>query len=193
MAAVTGCHSKQIFIMIKTFTDIPGVTDKDTHGKRIYHKVHLLLESDVDMSKLPAITEDARTCEGFALKAGATGWKGFSFVRNTIENTSEGSRGDITSTVNNTLTGTLGGDRKEIDTFIENHQGDNFFIVYVDIYSGKKRLLGRPYCPMQLTSFTRRNGKDNTSCDVTFTNESFFQPLEYLGDLPFEAADDGNI
>ncbi len=179
--------------MIKTFVDIPSVTDRDTHGKRIYYKVFLLLEKDVDMSKLPEISDDARTCAAFTLKADAEGWKGFSYVRNTIENTSEGSKGDITSTVTNTFVGTLGGDRAEIDNFLENHQGDNFFIVFVDIYSKKKKLLGRPYCPMQLTSFSKRNGKDNASCDTTFTNESFFQPLEYLGELPFEATNDGNL
>lgn len=178
---------------ITTFADIPSVTDRDTHGKRIYHKVFLLREEDVDYSQLPAIDESARTCAAFVLKADNTGWKAFSYVRNTMEDTSESSKGDITSTVTNTFTGTLGGARSLIDNFIENHQGDNFFIVYVDIYSKKRYLLGRPYAPMQLTTFKRLNGKDSASCDTTFTNESFFMPLEYKGTLPIDPEDDGDL
>ncbi len=173
---------------VSTFNNIPAVNDRDTQGKRIYHKVFLLLESDVDLSQLPVVDEAARTCEELVLKEGATGWKEFNFISKTLENTSEGSRGDITSTVTNTLAGTLGGARAVIDSFIENHQGDNFFIVYIDIYTQKRYLLGRPFAPMQLTAFSRKNGKDNASCDTTFSNESFFQPVEYLGDLPIDAA-----
>lgn len=176
---------------INTFDDIPAVNDRDTHGKRIYHKVFLLKEDDVNYSRLPAIDDSARTCEEFVFKANADGWKCFSYVRNTLEDTSESSKGDITSTVTNTFSGTLGGSRPVIDRFIENHQGDNFFIGYIDIYSGKKYILGRPYSPMQLTAFKRLNGKDSASCDTTFTNESFFQPLEYLGNFPPNPEDDG--
>lgn len=179
--------------MINTFDNIPAVTDHETHGKRIYHKVFLLREEDVDMSKLPVVDEDTRKCPAFTLKTAAAGWKAFSFVRNTMENTSEASKGDITSTVTNTFMGTLGGARPVIDTFVENHQGDNFFIVYIDIYNSKRYLLGRPYSPMQLTSYKRLNGKDSASCDVTFTNESFYQPLEYEGTLPIDPDDDGGI
>ena len=176
---------------ISTFAEIPAVTDKDTHGKRIYHKVFLLREEDVDYSQLPEIT--ARSCGAFVLKTDATGWKAFSYVRNTLEDTSESSKGDITSTVTNTFAGTLGGSRAVINDFLENHQGDNFFVVYVDIYDQKRYLLGRPYSPMQLTSFSRKNGKDSASCDVSFTNEAFFQPVEYSGTLPSIDEDDGDI
>ena len=185
--------SRQNFnnMAITTFADIPAVTDKDTHGKRIYHKVFLLREEDVDYSQLPEIT--GRSCGAFVLKSDAVGWKSFSYVRNTIEDTSESSKGDITSIVTNTFVGTLGGARAVINDFLENHQGDNFFIVYVDIYDKKRYLLGRPYSPMQLTSFSRKNGKDSASCDVTFTNEAFFQPVEYAGTLPSIDEDDGDI
>lgn len=178
---------------IATFNDIPAVTDRDTHGKRIYHKVFLLREEDVDYSQLPTVDEEERTCGAFVLKSGATGWKAFSYVRNTVTDTSESTKGDITSTVTNTFAGTLGGARPEIDRFLENHQGDNFFIVYVDIYNNRRYLLGRPYSPMQLTSFSRKNDKDSASCDTTFTNESFFMPLEYKGELPLDASSDGTL
>ena len=46
---------------------------------------------------------------------------------------------------------------------------------------------------MQLTAFSRKNGKDSASCDVTFTNEAFFQPVEYSGTLPYIDEDDGDI
>lgn len=170
---------------MKTLTNIPPVSDFESQGKRMYYKLYVIEESDVDYSKVTAedVDEDARTMKALPLKAGATGWKEFNFAKFTLGGTSEGSAGDITSSVTNALTGTLGGERKEIDDLLENKIGVPFFCVEVDRFTQKKRLYGRPYSPMYLNSFSKRKNGDNTSADVTFQNESFFQPLEYLGDF----------
>lgn len=170
--------------MIKTLQNIPAVSDFDSQGKRIYNKMYLLLEEDVDYSDLPEITdsESARTMAALTLKSSAGGWKEFSFAKYTVGATSEGSQGDITSTVTNTVTGTLAGERDVIDQLLESNIGCGFFLVEVDRFSQKKRIYGRPYSPMFLSAFSKRKNTDNTSCDVTFSNESFFQPLEYLGE-----------
>ncbi len=164
--------------MIKTFDNIPAVSDKDTQGKRIYNDIEVIREADVDYSQLPEIDEENRTIEDFNLIEGADGWKKMSLVKYTPAATSEGSAGDITSTVTNNVTGTLGGDRIVIDNLLENHVGEGFFLRITDRFTGKKAVYGRPYSPMFLSAFSKRKTADNTSCDVTFSNESFFQPLE---------------
>ena len=170
--------------MIKTLLNIPAVGDFDSQGKRIYNKMYVLLEDDVDYSAVPQVTdtESERTMAALKLKSSALGWKEFAFAKYTLGATSEGSQGDITSTVTNTVNGTLAGERIVIDQLLESHIGKGFFLVEVDRFTQKKQIYGRPYSPMYLNAFSKRKNADNTSCDVTFTNESFFQPLEYLGD-----------
>ena len=165
--------------MIKTFDNIPAVSDKETQGKRIYNDIEIIREADVDYDSLPAIDEEARTIGEFSLKDGAE-WKKLSLVKYTPAATSEGSAGDVTSTVTNTVTGTLGGDRVVIDKLLENHVGEAFFLRVTDRFTNKKVVYGRPYSPMFLSAFSKRKNADNTSCDVTFSNESFFQPLEQV-------------
>lgn len=162
---------------------IPAVNDFESQGKRLYNTIHIIKESDIDMSSLPEISDDARTMAALTLKQEAQGFVAMSFVKYTPSVTSEGSAGDITSTVNNTLTGTIGGDRAIIDDLLEGHLGEAFLVVVTDRFTMKKTIYGRPYSPMFLSAFSKRKGGDNTSCDVTFSNESFFQPLEYLGEV----------
>lgn len=164
---------------------IAAVTDRETQGKRIYHDAYILPESDVDYSNLPEITETAsvRTMAALTLKEQAVGFRKFSFVKTTLGGTSEGSAGDITTAVANSLTGTLGGSRVEIDNLIQDQMGARCFVVVVDRLTGEKKIWGRPYSPMELRSFSKRENADNTSCDVTFGNDYHFQPLKYLGSV----------
>lgn len=170
--------------MINVLQNIAPVSDFESQGKRIYNRLFVLLEDDVDYSDIPEVTdtEEARTMAALTLKANAGGWKEFAFAKYTLGATSEGSQGDITSAVTNTVSGTLAGERNEIDQLIEGNVGRGFFLVEQDRFTQKKRIYGRPYSPMWLSAFSKRKNTDNTSCDVSFTNESFFQPLEYLGE-----------
>lgn len=169
--------------MIK-IQNIPAVSDFESQGKRLYHKMYLIPEDDVDFSTLPeiVITETARTIAALPLKKDAK-FIEINFAKHTLGETSEGSAGDITSEVTNTLTGTIAGDRVAINNLIENSIGVNFFCIVVDRYTQKKMLYGRPYAPMLLSSFSRRKNAENASCDVTFTSPYMFQPLEYLGSV----------
>lgn len=177
--------------MLKKLTDIPPVSDFESQGKRISSKIYVLDEADVDYSKLPEITESesARSMASLTLKSSANGWKEINFAKYTAGSTSEGSQGDVTSTVNNSLTGTIGGESVAIDNFIESRVGCPVFVVTIDRFTRKKTIYGRPYSPMFLSAFTRRKNGENTSTDVTFSNESFFQPLEYLGEVTPPASD----
>lgn len=170
--------------MITVIPNIAAVADQESQGKRLYNKIYIVLDDDVDYSSLPEviINEKERTMAALTLKEGAK-WAEINFAKFTGQRTSEGSAGDVTTAVTNTLTGTLGGHRAEIDNFIENFVGRNVHIVEIDRITQKKYILSRPYSPMVFSAFSGRKNGENTSTDVTFTNESFFQPLEYLGSV----------
>lgn len=112
--------------MIKV-PNINAVSDLESAGKRIYNRIHLILEDDVDLTKEPEITvsDEARTMAALTLKQGAS-IAHFDFAKFTAAATSQGSNGDVTTEVTNTLAGTLAGDRLEIDNFIENYHGKGF-------------------------------------------------------------------
>lgn len=162
--------------------NIPAVGDQESQANRLYNKIYLVLDDYVDYSALPEIDLDARTCAAFTLTDGAT-WAELCAVKNTAGRTTEGSQGDITTAVNNNLVLTVGGSRAEIDNLLENFVGRNVHVVVIDKFTQKKKILTRPYSPMQLSAFSGRENGDNTSTDLTFSNQSFFQPLEYLGEV----------
>ena len=170
--------------MIKV-PNIVAVSDLESAGKRIYNRIHLILEDDVDLSAgEPEVTvsDTARTMGALKLKEGAA-VAHFDFAKFTAAATSQGSNGDVTTEVTNSLTGTLAGDRIEIDNFIENYHGKAFYIVVSDRINGKQYIYGRPRCPYYFTDHDKKKNSDNSSCDVTFSSPFPFQPLEYLGSV----------
>lgn len=176
---------------MKVIPAIPAVTDEASQGKRIYGKIYILAEEDIDYSALPTITDTdaARTMAALVLKSDAAGWKEFNFAKYTPAATGEGTSGDITSSGNNTLTGTLAGESVAIDNFLET-LGRPVLCVTIDRFSQEKTIYGRPYSPMFFSSFSKRKNGENTSCDVTFTQETLFQPLKYLGEVVPAPEDD---
>ena len=173
---------------MKTVPNILPVSDTESQGKRLYNQMFLIPEDEVDLSTLPVISDQDRTCAALTLKEDAA-WKEMWFAKFTPSYTSEGSGNDITTEVTNTISGTIAGDRKEINDFIENQHGRGFYIVLVDRFTQKKMLFGRPYCPYYFLNHSLRKNADNASCDVTFTAPTFFQPLEYLGSVVAESND----
>lgn len=57
--------------MIKV-PNITAVSDLESAGKRIYNRIHLILEDDVDLTKEPEIivSDEARTMAALTLKQG---------------------------------------------------------------------------------------------------------------------------
>lgn len=177
---------------MQTIVDLPlaaiaAVGDRETQANRLYSKIYLVSEDDIDYSKVKAdditISAEARSMKALPLKEGATGFVEFSFVKHTAGFTSEGSEGDVTSEVNNNLTGTLGGRRIVIDNLLECHLGRNFLAVTIDAITGKKYIHGRPYNPLSFSAFNKRVNGENASCDVTFNQKALQQELEYLGEV----------
>ena len=124
--------------MIAVIPNIAAVGDQESQGKRIYNKIYVILDDDIDYNELPEITisEEARTCEALTLKDGKS-WAEINFAKNTAGRTSEGSQGDVTTAVTNTLTGTVGGHRVEVDNFLENFVGRAVHVVEVDRFTQK--------------------------------------------------------
>lgn len=180
---------------MQTIVDLPiapvaAVGDRETQANRLYQKIYLISEDDIDYGALTAnyitVSAAARTMAALPIKENATGFVELNFVKRTGGLTSEGSEGDITSDVTNTLTGTLGGRRVVIDNLIECHLGKNFLAVTIDAVTGKKYIHGRPYNPLTLSAFNKRVTGENASCDVTFTQKALQQELEYLGSVTSE-------
>lgn len=167
---------------MKKVPTIASVTDHETQGKRIFTDIFLLPEDAVDLSTEPEIDDEDRTMEALTIKVGEA-WVKHQAVKFTPADTNEGQGGDITTDVNGNIVYTVGGDRPEIDDFLENQHGRGFYIGTIDRVSGKKKIYGRPRCPYYFQNHSRRKNGENTSCDLTFTSPFIFQPLEYLGNF----------
>lgn len=176
--------------MVRTIPAVAAATDVDSQGKRLYGKIFILAEEDVDYSALPVITETAevRTMAELTLLDGAPGWQEFNFAKYTPAAGSEGTSGDITSSASNDVSGTLAGESIAIDNFLQTI-GRPVFVVTIDRFSQEKTIYGRPYSPMFFNAFSKRKNSENTSCDVTFHQESLLQPLKYLGSVTPPAPD----
>ena len=102
---------------MKKVPTIASVTDQETQGKRIYTDIFLIPEDSVDLSTEPEIDEEERTMEALTIKQGEA-WVKHQAVKFTPADTNEGQGGDITTDVNGNLVYTVGGDRPEIDDFM---------------------------------------------------------------------------
>lgn len=168
---------------MKKVPTIESVTDQETQGKRIYTDVFLLPEDAVDLSGGdPEIDEEDRTMAALTIKTGEA-WVKHQAVKFSPSDTNEGQGGDITTDVNGNVLYVLGGDRKEINNFLENQHGRGFYVGTIDRITGEKTIYGRPRCPYYFQNHSRRKNSDNTSCDVTMSSPFIFQPLKYLGEF----------
>lgn len=170
--------------MVKIIPSIASGADFESQGKRIYNEIYILDEADIDYSQLPVITESAaeRSMAALTLVSGATGWQKFSFAKHTAANTDDGQSGDITSSATDTISGTIGGESIALDNFLQ-QIGKPVLVCLRDRITGDLSIHGRPYSPMRFSAFSKRKNADNTSADVTFTNETLYQPLKYLGSV----------
>lgn len=171
---------------IPALVNIKRVGDRVTAGSQIHYRIYLIHVDQVDTSK-PFPKPSGREIGTIPLLSGQY-WHYFEVVSYTPDDKSSSSKGDITSTVSNTLAFTLGGQRAEVYDFIENNQGELFYIVLQEIDTGKKYLYGREFNPYILQTFERSNNKDGRYTTVTFGNSSFDMPLEYVGAIELQPA-----
>lgn len=165
--------------------NIGHVGDRVTAGKQIYHKVYLLHTDQIDTSKPFPQPNENREIGSIPLLEGQH-WHCFEAVPYSPDDKTSSSKGDVTSTVTNTLSFILGGQRPEVYDFIENSQGELFYVVLQETDTGKMYLYGREFCPYILQTFERVNGKDGRYTTVTMGNESFDMPLVYVGSVQLQ-------
>ena len=82
----------------------------------------------------------------------------------------------------------LGGQRVEVYDFLENAQGELFYLVLLEIDTGKMYLYGREFSPYILRTFERLNNKDGRYSTITVGNSSFDMPLIYTGTVEMQPA-----
>ena len=68
--------------MIKVIPNIAAVADQESQGKRLYNKIYIILDDDVDYKTLPEVTVDetTRTMAALTLKEGAK-WAELNFAK----------------------------------------------------------------------------------------------------------------
>lgn len=167
--------------------NIGRVGDRVTAGSQIHYKLYLVHESQVDRSKPFPKPNASREIGSIPLLEGQY-WHCFEVVSYTPDDKSTSSKGDITSTVDNTLAFVLGGQREEVYDFLENAQGELFYLVLLEIDTGKKYLYGREFSPYILQTFERLNNKDGRYSTITVGNSSFDMPLIYTGTVEMQPA-----
>lgn len=166
--------------------NIGRVGDRVTAGKQIHYRIYLLHVDQVDTSKPFPKPNANREIASIPLLEGQY-WHAFDTVAYSPQESTSSSKGDITSTVTNTLSFVLGGHRQEVLDFVENSQGELFYVVLKEIDTGKMYLYGREYNPYILQTIERVNNGDGRYTTITLGNESFDMPLEYVGTVDLQA------
>jgi hypothetical protein len=169
------------------FVNIKHVGDRVTAGSQIHYRVYLVHVDQIDPDKAFPKPNANREIGTIPLLQGQY-WHYLEAVAYSLDDKSTSTKGDVTSTVENTLAFVLGGQRPEVYDFLENNQGELFYIVLQEIDTGKKYLYGREFCPYILQTFERLNNKDGRYSTLTFGNSSFDMPLIYTGAVELQPA-----
>ena len=169
------------------FVNIKHVGDRVTAGSQIHYRVYLVHVDQIDPDKVFPKPNANREIGTIPLLQGQY-WHYLEAVAYSLDDKSTSTKGDVTSTVENTLAFVLGGQRPEVYDFLENNQGELFYIVLQEIDTGKKYLYGREFCPYILQNFERINNKEGRYSTLTFGNSSFDMPLIYTGAVELQPA-----
>lgn len=166
--------------------NVGRVTDRETSGAQIVSKLWITALDQVD-DTVPFPRPNANGEVGTVpLKAGEY-MHYFEAVDDSLDDKSTGSKGDITTAVTNTFTFVMGGYRRALQKFMEEHAGDRFIIIYQMATDAQFYIIGNELKPMILKAFDRTNNKESRSVSFTFENTSFLQPQKYTGAIIKEA------
>ncbi|MCC8153669.1 MAG: hypothetical protein LIP01_05295 [Tannerellaceae bacterium] len=150
--------------------NIEDVSDKHTFGSNITYQVYPIAISQLDKDrKFPK----PNTNREVATLPMADGQYMKYFVAHdfpTFIVTAE--KGDISSSGTNTFSMAMGGARPQLFTFLEEHIGDKFILIFKEIESDEKNILGSDERPVILKSYEVKNDKDNRSATLTFERNS---------------------
>lgn len=170
------------YALMAAVGNIDRVSDKETSGYQISARLWLIdVDGQVDDTVPFPRANAAGEVSTIPLRNGEF-MHYFDVIDDTISDSSKGEKGDITTVVTNTLEFTIGGFRRNIQRFMEDHPGGRFLIIYQMNDDESYYIIGTALKPMLFKSFERTN-KDSRSVKMTFENKSFQQPQKYIGTI----------
>lgn len=167
---------------------IDSVSDKETAPNQISARVWLLdVDEQADLTQNFPKNKVTREVSTIPLLANQF-WHYFTAIDDTLEDSSSGEKGDITTTVTNTFGFIMGGNNKKLLGFLEDKAGKRFIVVFQVLWDENYYIHGSFVKPMVLKNFERKNGKEGRYVNFTFENKAFEMPYQYVGNLTVEAA-----
>lgn len=170
------------YAVMSAIGNIERVGDKETSGYQISARIWLISVDEQVDDTVPFPKANAAGEVGTIPLREGEYMHYFDVIDDTISDSSKGEKGDITTVVTNTIEFTLGGYRRNIQQFMEDHPGGRFLIIYQMNDDASYYIVGTLLKPMILKSFERTN-KDSRSVKLTFENKSFQQPQKYVGSI----------
>ncbi len=170
------------YALMAAVGNIDRVSDKETSGYQISARLWLIdVDGQVDDTVPFPRANAAGEVGTIPLRTGEF-MHYFDVIDDTISDSSKGEKGEITTVVTNTIEFTVGGFRRNIQRFMEDHPGGRFLIIYQMNDDESYYIIGTALKPMLFKSFERLN-KDSRSVKMTFENKSFQQPQKYIGSI----------
>jgi len=174
------------YCMMAAIGNIGRVSDRETAGAQISSRIWLIELGQIDDSvQFPRPNANGEVGT-IPLKNGEY-MHYFETVDDSLEDKSTGSKGEITTAVTNSFTFIMGGYRRQLQRFMEEHAGDRFIIIYQMASDAQYYIIGNDLKPMLLKAFDRTNNKESRSVSFTFENNSFLQPQKYVGAIVKES------
>lgn len=169
------------FAAMMVIGDIEDVSDRKTHGSNIAYKVYLVeitqINPDVQFPK-PNANREVGT---IPMKSGQ--YMKYFQAHDIPTYTSTGEKGDITTSGENNFIIIMGGMRDQLLSFIEEHAGGKFVILFKEVGEEQWYILGNYDRPMVLSSYEAKNDKDGRYITFTFKRTSIDQYNKYVGDI----------
>jgi hypothetical protein len=161
--------------------NVEDVSDRDTHGSNITYQVYLINVKQIDRTVLFPMPNTNREIGSIPMLAGQ--FMKYFEAHDIPTYSATGEKGDITTSGENVFTIIMGGMRDQLLTFIEEHAGDKFVILFKEIGTTQWYIIGSVDRPMILKSFEAKNDKDGRYVTFTFSRVSIDQYCKYVGNI----------
>ncbi len=161
------------------------VSDRETASNQISARVYLVEISQLNISNPWAYNSATFTVTSLSMKPGEY-MHYFTAIDDTLDDLSAGEKGEISFENTNTFSFIMGGNKTKLRQFMEEKAGGRFLVIYEEVLSDSKIILGSPKKPMILKKFERKNGKEGKYVTFTFENKSFDQPKNFTGNIVTE-------
>ena len=161
--------------------NVADVSDRQTHGSNIAYKIWLVELSQVNPDVAFPSPNANREVGTIPMLTGE--YMHYFEAHDVPTFTSNGEKGDITTSGTNTFIAVMGGMRDKLLDYIEQHAGGKFIIIFKEVGDAQYYILGNYDRPMVLSSYEAKNDKDGRYVTFTFTRTSIDQYCKYAGTI----------